>query len=153
MKKKGEDQMKKLGFGMFILLALVLALNLSFSPCVKSATAAEKEVKIGALMGLTGPGSDAMGRVADGIKGAADWVNEKGGLNIKGEKYLIKLIGEDYQMSADGTKAAATKLVFDHGVKFMVGLPIPPLKQPLQRLLSLTKCYEWMLPVRGGQTT
>jgi branched-chain amino acid transport system substrate-binding protein len=150
MKKRGGVQMEKRRLGMFILLALILALNLSFSPCVKSAIAAEKEVKIGALMGLTGPGSDAMGRVADGIKAAAGWVNEKGGLNIKGEKYLIKLIGEDYQMSADGTKAAATKLVFDHGVKFMIGLPIPPFKAAASTVTEPNKVLRMDVTGQGG---
>jgi branched-chain amino acid transport system substrate-binding protein len=120
--------MKKLGLGVFIVLALMLVFNLSFSPFIKPTIAADKELKIGALMGLSGPGSEVMAWCGDGQKVAADWINNKGGLNIKGEKYLIKLIGEDLKMSPDGTVAATNKLVFSDKVKFILGPPVPPFK-------------------------
>jgi branched-chain amino acid transport system substrate-binding protein len=120
--------MKKLGLGEFIVLVFMLVLTLLFSLFIKQTTAAEKELKIGALMGLSGPGSEVMAMCADGEKVGADWINNKGGLTIKGEKYLIKLIGEDMKMSPDGTVAATNKLVFSDKVKFLLGTPVAPFK-------------------------
>lgn len=120
--------MKKLGLEMFMLLALMLVFTLPFSPCANTATAARKELKIGALWGLSGPGSEVMVMDVDGEKVGADWINNKGGITIKGEKYLIKLIGEDIKMSPDGTVAATNKLVFSDKVKFMLGTPVAPFK-------------------------
>jgi branched-chain amino acid transport system substrate-binding protein len=119
--------MKKLRLGMFILLALILSISLVAIGCPAEEKEA-KELKIGAIMGLSGPGSESLKPCADGVTLAADWVNDNGGLTINGEKYLIKLIGEDCKMAVDGTTAAVTKLVYDDQVKFMLGLPIPPFK-------------------------
>jgi hypothetical protein len=70
--KIGGCHMKKLELGVFILLALMLVLTLSFSPCVKSATAAEKELVIGGIFeGLSGPGSESFSRIYDGTKAGA----------------------------------------------------------------------------------
>jgi branched-chain amino acid transport system substrate-binding protein len=132
--------MKKLGLGVFILLALMLVLTLSFSPCVNSATAAEKELVIGGIFGLSGPGSESFSRIYDGTKAGAAWINDKGGLTIKGEKYLIKIIGEDSKMSPDGMIAAANKLVFQDKVKFIIqGVPIPPFKAAISKILEDNK--------------
>lgn len=114
--------MKKLKLGLFILLALMLMLTPLLGAC---APPAPKGLKIGALVGLTGPGSEALARLADGIQAATDWINEKGGLTIKGDTYLIELIIEDTKMSPDGVIAAANKLVYDHKVKFVVGPVVP----------------------------
>jgi len=132
--------MKKLGLGVFILLALMLVLTLSFSPCVKSATAAEKELVIGGIFGLSGPGSESFSRLYSGVKGGIAWINGKGGITIKGDKYLIKIIAEDSKMSPDGMIAAANKLVFQDKVKFMIqAVPIPPFKAAIIKLLEDNK--------------
>jgi branched-chain amino acid transport system substrate-binding protein len=52
---------------------------------------------------------------------AADLMNEQGGITVNGQKYLIELVAEDCKSSLDGVTAAATRLVFDKGVKFIVG--------------------------------
>ena len=48
-------------------------------------------------------------------------VNDRGGLTIKGQKYNIEVVMEDAKSSMDGYTAAATKLVLDDKVKFVVG--------------------------------
>lgn len=116
--------MKNLKLGMFILVALILVLTPLFSACAKE-EAPPKELEIGALFALTGPIA-AMGEpVRDGVQACADWINDKGGLNVKGEKYLIKIVAEDHKSTPEGAIAAATILVHDRKVKFIVG-PIVP---------------------------
>ncbi|KAA0259434.1 branched-chain amino acid ABC transporter substrate-binding protein [Deferribacter autotrophicus] len=65
-----------------IFLTFVLFVSLSYA----------KEVKIGALVDLTGPTADVGKAYADGVKDCVRWFNENGGLN--GDK--IKLILIDY---------------------------------------------------------
>jgi ABC-type branched-subunit amino acid transport system substrate-binding protein len=48
-------------------------------------------------------------------------INEKGGITVKGEKYRIELVLEDGKSTIDGVAAAANRLVFDKGVKFIIG--------------------------------
>ena len=56
---------------------------------------------------------------------AADWINSKGGITIKGQKYLIELIVEDEKETVDTAITAATKFVELHKVKFIVGTHRP----------------------------
>ena len=52
---------------------------------------------------------------------AADLINERGGITVKGEKYEIELIVEDFKSTLDGITAATNRLVFDKQVKFIIG--------------------------------
>jgi len=133
--------MKKLRLGMFILLVLTLAISLVAIGCpAEEEEAPPKELKIGAIAGLSGPGSEALSRGGDGINAAADWINDKGGLTISGEKYLIKIIMEDCMMSVEGMVAAANKLVYDHQVKFIVGgVGVPPFKAAIESVIQPNK--------------
>lgn len=80
-----------------------------------------KELKIGSLSVLTGPGSPGISpQDVYGVHGAADWINSKGGITINGEKYLIKVITEDTKDSTEGMVAAANKLVYKDKVKFIL---------------------------------
>ena len=98
-----------------------------------------KELKVGVALGLSGSGSESLALTADGVTAAADWINEKGGLTINGEKYIIKPIIEDIKMTSDGTTAAANKLVFDDKVSFIIGPPIPPYKAALSAITEPNK--------------
>ena len=40
-----------------------------------------------------------------------DWINKKGGITIKGNKYQIQCIAEDTKNSTAGSVTAATKLI------------------------------------------
>ncbi len=101
--------------------------------------AAAKELKIGVALGLSGSGSESLALSVDGITAAADWINGEGGLTINGEKYIIKPVVEDIKMTPDGTTAAATKLVFDDKVSFIIGPPIPPFKAALSAVTEPAK--------------
>jgi len=105
------------------LVLFVIALMLAFA-CGEPTP--EKELEIGAIVGLTGEGSEQIHITGDGMAAAADWINDNGGLTINGEKYLIKLIIEDNKMTVDGSATAATKLVYEDELSFIIGPPVPP---------------------------
>jgi branched-chain amino acid transport system substrate-binding protein len=52
---------------------------------------------------------------------AIQMVNERGGVLVGGQYYNLKLVVEDGQSTLDGTTAAANKLIFNDGVKFIIG--------------------------------
>ena len=87
--------------------------------------AAPKTLTIGCIAGLTGFSAGGERGVEQGSRLAADYVNSKGGITIKGQKYLINLVSEDHRSTTEGAAAAATKLVFDEKVKFIAGGVMP----------------------------
>jgi len=126
----------------FILLGVCVVLLASAKP----ATAAEENVlKIGGLYCLTGFGSGAEAYVAKGSQLGEEWINEKGGLTIKGQKIPVKLVIEDMKGTADGAVAAATKLAFDHKVKFVVGTVVPFMVQAAGSVLEPAKIVRILL--------
>ena len=140
MERKKKEHNGNVGVGLVALLT-ALALIVGFGSYSRPAMAAEKEVIIGGIFGLSGPGSEALARKYDGVKAAVAWINDdKGGINIKGDKYRIKLIAEDSKGSVDGMVAAANKLIFDNKVKFMIGgISVPPFRLAISQLLEDNK--------------
>lgn len=106
-----------------ICLILLLVSSLFAVSSIKAAPA--KTLEIGVLKALTGFGSGAEMLLWEGQQVTEKWLNEHGGITIKGQKYLIKLVVEDIKGTADGAVAAANKLVYDHKVKFIVGDVMP----------------------------
>jgi branched-chain amino acid transport system substrate-binding protein len=86
---------------------------------------AENTLKIGAVCGLTGPGSKLGLTMKDAAVLATEWINNKGGISVGGEKYKIELIVEDNKNTAEGCVSAATKLVHRDKVKFVTGMNAP----------------------------
>ena len=74
---------------------------------------------------MTGFASASEVLIWEGIQLFEQWINEQGGITIKRQPYVIKFVAEDGQSSADGAVASATKLIYDHDVKFLVG-PVMP---------------------------
>ncbi|MBI4776703.1 MAG: ABC transporter substrate-binding protein [Deltaproteobacteria bacterium] len=112
--------------GSFLLILGLGAIPFSMSLTTSPAFAAEdKTLEIGVLAALTGFGSAAETLIAQGAEVAQDWVNEKGGITVDNQKYMVKLVVEDTKSTATGTVAAATKLVFDDKVKFILGTVVP----------------------------
>jgi len=85
-----------------------------------------KTLKIGVTVPLTGPISTAGIPHSRGTQLAADWINGKGGVTVRGQKYLIELVMEDEKDTLDTALTAVTKLVQFHKVKFIVGTISPP---------------------------
>jgi len=93
-----------------------------FAVSVQPCLAAEvKTLKIGAVDSLTGWMAAGENPTNEGATLAAGWINDKGGITIKGVKYKIQLITEDAKSSPEGMGAACTKLVEKDKVKFIIG--------------------------------
>ena len=91
-----------------------------FSECLSFA-AESKTLNIGAVDSLTGWMAAGENPTHEGSVLAAGWINDKGGITVKGVKYKIKLITEDAKSSPEGMAAACTKLVEKNKVKFIIG--------------------------------
>jgi branched-chain amino acid transport system substrate-binding protein len=149
-----EDNMWKKGWFLFF-GSICLAFLLAVQPTV---AAEQKTLKIGGLFCLTGFGSSAETYIAEGAKLAEQWINEQGGLTIKGEKYKVELVMEDMKGTADGAVAAATKLVYDHKVKIVIGTVVPFMVQAAGSVLEPAKVlraalYNCGMPSEYGPNT
>jgi branched-chain amino acid transport system substrate-binding protein len=109
---------------LLVLLAILLVGVVIFSGCGQKEPET-KTIKIGLVYSLTGPGSQMQLAKRDTQIMAADYINERGGITINGESYLIELIAEDNEGSPAGSVTAATKLVHQDGVKFIIGCVVP----------------------------
>ncbi len=90
--------------------------------CGPQARAEEpKELKIGVLLAFTGWFSSAGILEKKECDVVTDLVNEAGGVTVKGQKYKIVPVYEDTKSSHEGVSAATNKLVYDKGIKFIVG--------------------------------
>lgn len=115
--------------------------------------ATPKEVVIGVVGSLSGPGSEAYSLNVKGSRLAVDWINQKGGVTVKGEKYTLKLIEADAQGTIEGTVAAANKLVFSDKVKFIAGaMPPPPFVGAYSKIVEDNKVYR-VLQIALGIST
>ncbi len=103
--------------------SICLILAMVCSPLMAQSTKAEKPktVRIGALAQLTGWLGTWDTNQFNVAKVAADMLNEKGGVTVGGQQYKIELVVEDGKSTLDGNTAATNKLIFDHGVKFIIG--------------------------------
>lgn len=108
--------MKQKGLFMF-LTCIVAVLALSAHPSF----AAPKTLKIGAIYSLSGWAAPGETPAYEGAVLAVDWINGKGGVNVKGEKYLLELVVEDTKSSPEGIIAAAQKLISENKVDFLIG--------------------------------
>jgi branched-chain amino acid transport system substrate-binding protein len=108
--------------------------------------APERTLRIGSLMALTGwfvvnDGPDWAQTVI-----AGNILNEMGGINVNGQVYKVELVAEDIKSDFNGTTAAANRLVYDKGVKFIIGPTAffnpaaAPVTEPAQVLKISTWC-------------
>jgi branched-chain amino acid transport system substrate-binding protein len=108
--------------------------------------APERTLRIGSLMALTGwfvvnDGPDWAQTVV-----AGEILNEMGGINVNGQVYKVELVVEDIKSDFNGTTAAANRLVYDKGVKFIIGPTAffnpaaAPVTEPAQVLKISTWC-------------
>jgi branched-chain amino acid transport system substrate-binding protein len=92
----------------------------SFSLCVTGEAVAEtKTIKIGLISSVTGPMAPAFKSELLAAKPAADLLNQKGGITVKGQKYHIEIVTADDQSSPPGAVSAANKLL-QEGIKFVI---------------------------------
>jgi ABC-type branched-subunit amino acid transport system substrate-binding protein len=115
--------MKKL---LFITLSLILIGALVLAGCpapepTEPTPPPPKTLKIGFLAALTGFLSTKDIPDVNMALAAAEVFNEKGGITVDGQQYMIEFILEDYETNMDGLTAATNRLVYDHEVKFIIG--------------------------------
>ncbi len=121
MKHGGTATGKRLTVLLCVGLAIALTIMLA-APSKSMAQASQpKTLRIGYLLCLSDWFSVFDALEERNLKTVAKIINERGGITIKGEKYNIELVGEDGKSTLDGVTAAATKLVYDRKVKFVVG--------------------------------
>jgi branched-chain amino acid transport system substrate-binding protein len=145
---------KRLGLMSVLLIVLVAVTMVIAFGCSKetststatqtttiTSTQAAKTLDIGSIEGLSGPVSDLYQIINMGEKLAVDWINEKGGITIKGQKYNINLVSYDDKLSADGAVTAAQKAIFQDNIKFLEGEVTPFLAEAIQTIASPNKIF------------
>ncbi len=124
--RKHERGKKGSGRSGFIALLIVFAFIFGAVLLMPSAGAAaqsageSKVLKIGGLICLTGWFSSMDIQMGNELLLVQDMVNEKGGIDVKGQKYKIEVVIEDCKSTLDGVATAATSLA-SKGIKFTVG--------------------------------
>jgi branched-chain amino acid transport system substrate-binding protein len=142
------ERKKLLVLGVSVSLVLLLAVSLLVGACAKPAPAPEKTLQIGGLMGLTG--FFTVNDTPDWNEAviAADVMNEQGGITVNGQAYKVELVVEDIKSAMDGTTAAANRLVYDKGMKFIIGpcayfaSAAAPVTNPAQVMYISTWCCQ-----------
>ena len=100
----------------FALTVLFMLLSMSL---IDRAEAQTKTLKIGLINSVTGPMAPGFRSAVEAAKPAQDLMNQRGGVTVKGEKYLIEILTTDDQSSPPGAVAATNKLL-QAGVKFII---------------------------------
>lgn len=113
--------------------------------------APERVLRIGSLMALTGwfvanDGPDWAQTVI-----AGEILNEHGGINVDGQVYKVELVVEDIKSDFNGTTAAANRLVYDKGVKFIIGPTafFNPAASPVTEPAQVLKISTWCTHMPG----
>ena len=98
------------------------------APASTDTTAASTKtetLRIGVVLQLTDWYSavDALEKPA--VEQCAKMINDEGGIKVGDTAYMIELVEEDGKSTMDGNTAAATKLVLDEKVQFVIGTAGP----------------------------
>jgi branched-chain amino acid transport system substrate-binding protein len=80
-----------------------------------------KTLKIGFIGPLSGPGAPWGVPYVTGAEWAADRINEAGGFKVGNDTYMIKIVSCDDKGISSGDVECATKLVYEEGLKYIVG--------------------------------
>jgi branched-chain amino acid transport system substrate-binding protein len=88
------------------------------SSFTQEATAQTKTFKFGLISSMTGMMAPPFKSLIDAAKPAGELMNKRGGITVKGEKYLIEVVPEDDQSSPPGAIAAINRLI-QAGIKFI----------------------------------
>jgi branched-chain amino acid transport system substrate-binding protein len=104
---------------------MVLCMLLLVFPSTGLCAAPEKTLTIGYIAAMTGFAAIGEVPLENGARVAQDWINDNGGITVKGEKYRINIVTEDHKCNSEGAIAAASKLVNDQKIKFIAGGVMP----------------------------
>ncbi len=125
-KTKQGDTMKKRGMlrasSWVVLMLLIVGVSLlGIAPRDTNAASQAKKLQVGMIACLTGFFAVHDVPDAEEVQFAAQMINERGGIKVKGEKYDVEIVIEDGKSTLDGITAAANRLVFDKGLKLLIG--------------------------------
>lgn len=135
----------------FLSTASALGLSAAISPTLLSrpAAAADKVIKIGGAVPLTGPvaywGISTMQGWVDG----AAVINEQGGVDIGGEKHKLEIITYDTKGTVADARAATTRLVEQDQVKYVFSqaaastIGMLQITEPAE-VLSIVACWGYL---------
>ncbi len=135
----------------FLSTASALGLTAAISPALlsKPAHAEGKVIKIGGAVPLTGPvaywGISTMQGWVDG----AAVINEKGGIDIGGEKHMLEIITYDTKGTVADARAATTRLVEQDQVKYVFSQAAASTIGMLQitepaKVISVVACWGYL---------
>lgn len=82
---------------------------------------AQAEIKIGAVVTLSGAGAAWGQAMLYAAELAADDINAKGGLNVGGKKHKVKVIAYDDKYQASEAVTAVNRLIFEDKVMYLIG--------------------------------
>ncbi len=124
---------KGLGTGLVLLIFLV---GFVFFPGL---TRAAETLNVGMIMPLSGPISIVGVGLSRAVELYFDKINEEGGLKLGGKTYQLKLIVEDDKNDPTVASAAAKKLVYKDGCKFVFGAITPPSAAAIYQVCAKAK--------------
>jgi len=101
------------------ILKLGMAAILACSTHLMPAQAADKVIKVGAALPLTGPLSPEGTRQKNGFQLWVDTVNKAGGVKTGGDTYKVEIIYVDYQSNTPRAVQAAERLITQDKVDFL----------------------------------
>jgi branched-chain amino acid transport system substrate-binding protein len=103
-----------------LFIAIALVATAFIAGCTQQAPA--NEIKVGVIASLTGPASNVGKNMWQSAQVAADEINAKGGVSLKGGlKIPLKLIVGDDESTQQGGQKAATQLITGDKVDILVG--------------------------------
>lgn len=115
------------------LAGLLLVAALIVTSCAPAEEAAPKTLKIACVHPLSGPSA---------LWGVCSWqcdqqwaeeINDHGGLLVNGVRYPVELIRGDNQGDPNVTRTVTERVIFDEGVKFIIGpntdVPFPAMTE------------------------
>src|SRR5215831_11059289 len=86
-----------------------------------TATTTGEDIVIGVPMSITGSQSKEGALDKQGYDMWQTWINDQGGINVKGTKHKVKLQYEDDQSKADVSAQLTTKLISEENAQFLLG--------------------------------
>src|SRR5512146_2018595 len=111
--------MRRLGKGL-IIVGLLVGVGWFWAPPVQDAFAAD-EVRVGASVSLSGKLTREGHGLKEGYEFWADFMNEKGGIDIGNKKYKVKLIAYDDESNPQRAAKLTEKLITEDKVNFLLG--------------------------------
>lgn len=122
-----------------VLCVLILTSVMLLGGPVGSTQAAEKTLKVGIIMPMSGPISFVGVGLARAVRIYFDKVNEEGGIQLGGDTYKIKLIAEDSKLDPTVASTAAKKLIYKDGAKYVFGAISPPVAAAIYQVCARAK--------------